>query len=151
MRYEVCTGPSRGAQVFKPLELPAAAGRSAICQAAFMILAKKIMATRGVPTLLGIPFDGYSSYLRGAGDAPAKIREALRCAASNSWSELGVGLGVVGVYEDAGDLQFSEVGAFAAIEAGVGALFDEGQRPVLLGGDHSSTYPIVKAVAGRHR
>ena len=68
------------------------------------------MATAGVPTLLGIPFDGHSSYLRGAGDAPAKIREALRCDASNSWSESGVDLGVAGVYEDAGDLEFSEDG-----------------------------------------
>jgi agmatinase len=105
----------------------------------------------GVPTLLGIPFDGYSSYLRGAGDAPGKIREALRCDASNSWSESGVDLGVAGVHEDAGDLEFSEEGAFEAIEGGVGSLMDEGKRPVLLGGDHSITYPIVKAVAGRHR
>lgn len=109
------------------------------------------MATAGVPTLLGIPFDGHSSYLRGAGDAPAKIREALRCDASNSWSESGVDLGVAGVYEDAGDLEFSEAGAFAAIEAGVGALIDQGKRPVSLGGDHSITYPIVKAVARQHR
>ena len=35
------------------------------------------MTIDGTPTLLGIPFDGQSSYLRGAGDAPAKIREAL--------------------------------------------------------------------------
>jgi arginase len=116
-----------------------------------MILRKKIMATAGVPTLLGIPFDGHSSYLRGAGDAPAKIREALRCDASNSWSESGVDLGVAGVYEDAGDLEFSEAGAFAAIEAGVSALIDQGKRPVSLGGDHSITYPIVKAVARQHR
>jgi arginase len=108
------------------------------------------MKTTGVPTLLGIPFDGYSSYLRGAGDAPAKVRTTLRCDASNSWSELGVDLGVAGVYEDAGDLTFEEKDAFAAIEAGVGALLDQGKRPVSLGGDHSITYPIVKAVAQRH-
>jgi arginase len=109
------------------------------------------METMGVPAVLGIPFDGHSSYLRGAGDAPAKIREALRCDASNSWSESGADLGLAGVYEDAGDLAFSEVDAFAAIEAGVGALIDQEKRPVLLGGDHSITYPIVKAVARRHR
>ena len=104
----------------------------------------------GVPTLIGIPFDGQSSYLRGAGEAPGKIREALRCDASNSWTELGVDLGVAGVYEDAGDLEFSEQDAFAAIEAGVGRLIDRGKRPVSLGGDHSITFPIVKAVARRH-
>jgi len=104
----------------------------------------------GVPTLLGIPFDGYSSYLRGAGEAPAKIREALRCDASNTWTETGVDLGVAGVYGDAGDLAFADKGAFAAIEAGVGGLLEEGKRPVSLGGDHSITYPIVKAVARRY-
>jgi arginase len=109
-----------------------------------------IMTTMGAPTLLGIPFDAYSSYLRGAGEAPGKIREALRCDASNSWSELGVDLGVAGVYADAGDLAFAEKDAFAAIEAGVGALIDAGKRPVSLGGDHSITYPIVKAVARRY-
>lgn len=104
----------------------------------------------GVPTLLGIPFDVYSSYLRGAADAPSKIREALRCDASNSWTETGIDLGIAGVYEDAGDLKFSEKDAFAAIEAGVSALADQGQRPVSLGGDHSITFPIVKALAARH-
>jgi len=113
------------------------------------------MKTMGVPTLLGIPFDAYSSYLRGAGEAPAKIREALRCDASNSWSELGVDLGAAGTYGDAGDLAltesaFAEKDAFAAIEAGLGTLIDAGKRPVSLGGDHSITYPIVKAVARRY-
>jgi arginase len=109
------------------------------------------MAKIGRPTLLGIPFDSFSSYLRGAGEAPAKIREAMRCDASNSWTELGVDLGAAGVYEDAGNLKFAEKDAFVAIEAGVGALIDAGNRPVSLGGDHSITYPIVKAVARRHR
>jgi arginase len=108
------------------------------------------MKTSGVPTLLGIPFDGYSSYVRGAGEAPEKIREALRCDASNSWTETGVDLGVTGVYGDAGDLTLTEKDAFAAIESGVGELIDQGKRPVLLGGDHSITFPIVKAVARRH-
>lgn len=104
----------------------------------------------GVPNLLGIPFDAHSSYLRGAADAPSKIREALRCDASNSWTETGIDLGIAGAYKDAGDLQFSEKDAFAAIEAGVSALLRQGQRPVLLGGDHSITFPIVKAVSARH-
>jgi agmatinase len=102
-----------------------------------------------VPTLLGVPFDAQSSYLRGAGEAPAKIRGALRCDASNSWTELGVDLGVAGVYEDAGDLKLLEENAFPAIEGGVDELIAQGKRPVLLGGDHSITYPIVKAFA-RH-
>jgi agmatinase len=108
------------------------------------------MKTLGTPTLIGIPFDGYSSYLRGAGEAPAKIREAMRCDASNSWTELGVDLGEAGAYDDAGDLPFAEQDAFTAIEAGLNKLIEQGKRPVSLGGDHSITYPIVKAFARRY-
>jgi agmatinase len=88
--------------------------------------------------------------LRGTAEAPAKIREALRCDAWNSWTETGVDLGAAGVYEDAGDLALVEADAFAAIESGIGELLDRGKQPVSLGGDHSITYPIVKAVASRY-
>lgn len=99
------------------------------------------------PTLLGMPFDAQSSYLRGAADAPPKIREALTCEASNRWTENGVDLGVEGVYEDAGDLPFFEGDAVAVVEHGVSELLNRGERPVSLGGDHSITFPIIKALA----
>ena len=108
------------------------------------------MTNPGTPTLLGIPFDGASSYLRGAGDAPPKIRGALRCDSANSWTELGVDLGRAGIYEDAGDLAFLETDATAAIENGVSGLIGKGKRPVSLGGDHSISYPIVKAMARQY-
>jgi agmatinase len=110
----------------------------------------KIMTATSVPALLGIPLDAYSSYLRGAGEAPAKIREALRSNASNMWTELGVDLGAVGAYEDAGDLDFEDKNAFALIEARVAALIEQGKRPVSLGGDHSISYAIVKAFARQY-
>ena len=105
----------------------------------------------GTPTLVGIPFDGQSSYLRGAAAAPLKIREALHCDASNNWTELGVDAESAESFADAGDLIFAERDAFEAIEAGIGNLLDQGHRPIALGGDHSITFPIVKAFAGRHR
>jgi arginase len=108
-----------------------------------------------MPTLLGIPLDVNSSYLRGAADAPVKIREAMRCDASNQWTELGVNLGATGIFSDAGDLRLQNsperVGEdFAEIERAVGALLEKEARPVLLGGDHSVTYPILKAFARRY-
>ena len=99
------------------------------------------------PTLIGIPFDAYSSYLRGPADAPPKIREALHCDASNSWTERGVDLSQPGIYEDAGDLAFNDENAFRVIETTLSTLIEKGNRPVSLGGDHSITYPIVKAFA----
>jgi len=103
-----------------------------------------------ITTLVGIPFDGHSSYLRGAADAPPKIREAMCCDASNRWTESGVHLGAAEAFDDAGDLAFSENDAFEAIESGIGNLLDQVRKPVSLGGDHSITYPIVKAFARRY-
>ncbi len=108
-----------------------------------------------MPTLVGIPLDVNSSYLRGAAGAPAKIREALRSDACNHWTELGVDLGAAGAFADAGDLALNDsrekvADDFAEIERRVGELLEKGERPVSLGGDHSITYPIVKALARRY-
>jgi arginase len=113
------------------------------------------MTSLAMPTLLGIPLDVNSSYLRGAASAPAKVREALDSDASNRWTELGVDLGTVGAFADAGDLRLSntreETGDdFAEIERAVGELLEKGERPVTLGGDHSITYPVLRAFAGRY-
>lgn len=107
-------------------------------------------ADTGIPTLLGIPFDAQSSYLRGAADAPRTIREALACDASNLWAETGVDLGVSGIYEDAGDLELFEKDAMSAIEQAVIRLIGGGRRPVSLGGDHSITFPIIKSLAKKY-
>jgi len=100
------------------------------------------------PVLLGIPFDAHSSYLRGAAEAPPLIREAFHCDSSNSSTESGIELGPESVL-DAGDLTLPAEGAFIAIENAVGKLIDEGRTPVCLGGDHSITYPIVRAFGKR--
>ena len=106
-----------------------------------------------VPTLVGIPFDGNSSYLRGSSAAPPAIREALRCDASNQWTELGADLGVESAFADAGDIEFAGLdgaAAFEAIERKIDSVLQSGQRPVSLGGDHSITYPILRAFARHH-
>lgn len=103
-------------------------------------------ARPGTPTLLGIPFDANSSYLRGAAEAPPLIREAVHCDSANSWTETGLNLGTPGAFTDAGDLALPEAAtAFEAIDKAVGDLLDKGHRPLCLGGDHSITYPIVRA------
>ena len=102
----------------------------------------------GTPVLVGVPFDANSSYLRGAAGGPAVIRSAFHSSSSNYWSELGVDLGAEGIYEDAGDLQLRD-DSFAQIESSVGGLMDRGLRPLSLGGDHSITFPLVRAVSKR--
>src|SRR5215469_3326569 len=99
----------------------------------------------GAPTLLGIPFDANSSYRRGSSAAPPLIRDALVSDATNMWTELGVDVGAEAAYKDAGDMRFADEDPFPAIEQAVDALLEKRQRPVCMGGDHSITYPIVKA------
>jgi arginase len=108
-----------------------------------------------MPTLLGIPLDENSSYLRGPAAAPAKIREALRSDASNKWSEAGVDVGEAGAFVDAGDLQLKDSPGkieedFAEITRTLSELLEKGEHPISLGGDHSITYPILKAFARRY-
>src|SRR5215831_17661194 len=83
-------------------------------------------ASQGKPTLLGIPFDANSSFLRGPAEAPRAIREAFGTDASNLWTEDGVDLGAEGTFYDAGDVDFSSGDAFANIERGVRGLLEAG-------------------------
>jgi arginase len=104
-------------------------------------------------SILGIPFDGNSSYLRGPAEAPKAIREALHSDSSNLWTEDGVDLGADGAIQDAGDVQLGEetADAFAKIERGVRQTLELGHPLICLGGDHSVTYPTVKAFHARYQ
>jgi agmatinase len=106
---------------------------------------------RSKPGLLGIPFDANSSYLRGPAEAPPLIRAAFHSDSSNSWSETGANLGEPDAFIDTGDLQLPEdSSAFELIEKEVAGLLEKDLRPLCLGGDHSVTYPIVRAVGKRY-
>lgn len=103
----------------------------------------------GTPALVGLPYDASSSYQRGPADAPAVIREALWSPSANSWTELGVNIGAEGVITDAGDLELGgckPADARRTIENGIARLLAVGARPVSLGGDHSVTYPVLRAL-----
>jgi agmatinase len=103
------------------------------------------------PVLLGLPYDGSSSFLRGAAAAPPLIRAALHSAAGNPWSERNGPVLGAGLLDDAGDVTLTD-GAQArlTIEREVRLLAGEGRAPILLGGDHSVTYPILRAIGPLH-
>jgi arginase len=113
-------------------------------------------APKMIPTkvaLLGVPYDASSSFQRGAAGGPVLIRQALWSEARNTWTEIGVDLGN-GALEDEGDLRFTEgepgADARARIEDAVGAILESDRRPLLLGGDHSITYPALRGVRRHH-
>lgn len=105
--------------------------------------------------LLGIPWDAHSTHLRGTAAAPQLIRRALHSGASNLTGERGVDLGAAasaGRWVDVGEVSLrNEPGhhGVEAVQATVGALLDEGFRVLSLGGDHTVTYPVIRAYAKR--
>ena len=102
------------------------------------------------PCLLGVPWDRSSSWQPGAAAAPALIRQALWSPSTNSATELGIAI-EAHTLDDAGDLALSDDGAEAraAIERAVQAILAGQGVPVVLGGDHSITYPVLRAFRSR--
>jgi agmatinase len=63
---------------------------------------------------------------------------------------MGIDIAAEGVLRDGMDISLGEdpANARAAIEAAVAAIVASGGRPLALGGDHSITYPILRAFKG---
>jgi arginase len=102
------------------------------------------------PALLGLPYDASSSFLRGAAGAPPLIRAALRSSAGNDWTEEGRDLSAPDGLGDAGDVALPHDGSSRALIEAAVAKAQEQARVIVLGGDHSITYPVLRAVHARH-
>ena len=89
----------------------------------------------------GIKFDEKSSYQQGPKLAPALIREALNCGSSNMFSESLKSIDSP-IIEDKGDFEISE---YFDIEKITNNHLNSGAKVFTLGGDHSITFPIIKA------
>lgn len=101
--------------------------------------------------ILGIRYDENSSFTKGAADAPPQIRAALRSDAWNLTTENGTDLSGENIFFDAGDIEpVPGSDMFTLIENSVYTLIADGMAPISLGGDHSITYPIVRAFAKKY-
>src|SRR5439155_3035258 len=102
----------------------------------------------GTPTLLGLPYDASSSFLKGTAAAPPRIRQALHSPAGNPWTETGIDLGADRALGDAGDVPLGSSAADARpkIVESVRTLLESGGRRSVLGGDHSFSYLIGRAM-----
>lgn len=102
-------------------------------------------------SLLGVPHDDNSSFMKGPSEAPALIRRELHSDAYSIWSETGTDLGVPGRLVDHGDIQFDGASdPWDLIEREVGRALESGAPLICLGGDHAITHPILRAVRRRH-
>ena len=102
--------------------------------------------------LLGIPYDGGTSYRTGARFGPRAVRE--QSSLIRPWNP------VLKVHPferlkvaDCGDVDVVPISierTHAAIETKIDQVVAAGARPVSVGGDHSVTLPILRALAKRH-
>jgi agmatinase len=90
----------------------------------------------------GIQFDEKSSYQQGPALAPPIIRKALHSGSMNLFAEQGVSIESPDI-EDKGDFTIS---SYFDIETITKNHLSENTKLFTLGGDHSITFPIVKAL-----
>ena len=103
--------------------------------------------------LLGVPYDGNSSFLKGPAYAPPRIRQADKDGSANSFAENMLEIREGMNYIDLGDLVFNNCTpdkAFAVINRAVTKHIENGEKLVCLGGDHSVTYPIIDAFSAKY-
>jgi arginase len=101
-------------------------------------------------SLIGVPLDKNSSFLRGAALAPPKLRESFNSDSSNYFSESGIDIKNSKEWKDLGDLLLGSGDDHATIEHAVRDALHNSEKVLSLGGDHSITYPIVKGVWSRY-
>ncbi len=103
---------------------------------------------QSVPTiaLTGLCCDHNSTYLRGSAGAPEKIRAALYSGSANLFSENICHLKKMSL-KDFGDHQIDETDdSYLGIEDHIIPLLEAGHRPLILGGDHAITFPVMRAM-----
>ncbi len=101
--------------------------------------------------VIGIPYDEKSSFLKGAAQGPQAIRRASTGNMINSFTELGADLYSDADLVDLGDVDVS--GSYEQvsekIHSQVHKALSGSAIPLILGGDHSVTLPVVQTLA-RH-
>jgi arginase len=105
--------------------------------------------------LIGAPTDCHSSFIRGAAQAPSAIRAALLSEHGNAAAECGREIGIDMILDDRGDIGVADTiestAAFdAALFHAVSVAAADGTMPLVLGGDHAVSVPVVAALAARH-
>ncbi len=100
--------------------------------------------------LLGFAWDASSSYARGPALAPAIIRSLLWNEASSPYALDGTNTRSLIKAYDFPDMPGDAADARDVIMQTVYRQVATGHAPLSLGGDHSITYPILKAIKAQH-
>ena len=102
--------------------------------------------------LIGVPFDGGTTYRPGPRFGPRHVR--AQSAIIRPWNPaLHLNPFTKHRVADFGDLPVNPLSiedTFRRIEQGIATVLDAGARTVCVGGDHSISLPILRAVAKKH-
>lgn len=104
--------------------------------------------------VLGIPFDGNSSFLKGPALAPSRIRLMDTAGSANAFCENGTAIVNGSNYTDLGDMVFTDetpAMVYDAIRTRIAQELKSDVRMICLGGDHSVSFPVVEAYAGKFK
>lgn len=106
-------------------------------------------STKSIPSigLFGVNEDRNSSFLKGCRKAPAIIRESLYSSAFNTTSENRID--IAPHIKDFGDViskESSHKSLACEIDPIIDKIFKEKLNPVIIGGDHSISYSLVKSI-----
>jgi agmatinase len=102
--------------------------------------------------IVGVPFDGGTSYRPGARLAPREIRAQSSLIRPYNYFQQVAPFDRLNV-ADIGDIDAPPISidkCFDVVESRVGAIADAGTRPIVVGGDHSISLPILRALARCH-
>jgi len=100
--------------------------------------------------LHGFPWDASSSYARGPAHGPAIIRSLLFSDASSRYSLSGVDIKKAISTYDFEPLSNDGSAARGAITRRIGETLNTRKLPLSLGGDHSVSFPILRAIRDTH-
>lgn len=100
----------------------------------------------GTLAVVGIPWDQNSSFMRGPAKGPKQIFDSMSAGATNLCAENGFDLANAKTFKLAGHLPLENgPKALEQITSAVDTLLGREGRILALGGDHSITYPIIRA------
>lgn len=102
---------------------------------------------QGNIALIGLPFDAHSSFLQGPAKAPSLIIDAIESDSANYFTESIQDLNEHPRIKWCGNASLSD---YWSISHSIEQIIDKGAIPFSLGGDHSVTYPVLKAVAKKY-
>jgi agmatinase len=137
----------RGISTFVRGELPHFAGINTFMKAPFCENVHNIGQYDAA--ILGVPFDGGTTYRPGTRFGPQGIRKISALYTPYNY-ELGVDLREQMNLCDAGDVFVIPANiekTFDQISRGVGHIFASGALPIVLGGDHSIGFATVRGIA----